>query len=552
MKAINNNAKKAISIIISITTLLSLFSIVTAKEYPQKFWDVSKDHWAFTYIADLADRGVINGYEDGSFKPERTVTRAEWSKIMVDAAGVQSNDNAVYFTDMKNHWANKYVNSAKKYLTGYTDGTFRPEQAAVREDVTVAMVRLKGYDLSDVDYLYLANFTDFDSISNYAKGYVAVAVQNNLISGFEDNTFRGQATLTRAEAATLLYRAFQHGNADKIVNTPTEPIVTDSPGASSGPSSTTENEYTQQAQPSQTTMSQNDNTENIEEIKPYKMETIAKLKSPIKEYYNYNHIAKSNDTLYYIDEDSTVVYKIDTVSGEKVTAVKAGDEFTVDGATGVIKSFYKVFYDSINDRVLASCRITAENDFLEDTQIDLLLDVSSKDVVMENADKFSTLITDYPIFYVDDDTSFWTYYRDNILIDQGSDNINDIENYFNYNSDFGYIYDCIEKSGTLYFTTEKGVCDQEMKSVLECSYTPIGINENGIFAISVKGAFVHTDFNGKKDFEITVSDIEIKDRKSFDIENIAYKMYINSKDEIIIYDIANSVLRKISVNTISQ
>lgn len=235
---------------ISVLTVALVFTTSTAfaKEYPQKFWDVPKDYWAFEYIADLADRNVINGYEDGAFKPEKTVSRSEWAKIMVDAAGVQVSDNALYFTDMSGHWANKYVNAAKNYLTGYADGSYRPDQAAVREDVTVAMVRLKGYDLSEVDYSYLNNFRDVDSISNYAKGYVAVAVKNNLISGFEDNTFRGQATLTRAEAATLLYRAFQHGNADKTTSVPTSPITNPQPSGGSANSSSA-NEYIKQAQP---------------------------------------------------------------------------------------------------------------------------------------------------------------------------------------------------------------------------------------------------------------------------------------------------------------
>ena len=99
--------KKIVCLIAAILLLAQSAYAKDASDYPQKFWDVSKDHWAFVYIADLADRGVINGYEDGSFKPSKTVTRAEWSKIMVDAAGVQVSDDSVYFTDMANHWANK-------------------------------------------------------------------------------------------------------------------------------------------------------------------------------------------------------------------------------------------------------------------------------------------------------------------------------------------------------------------------------------------------------------------------------------------------------------
>jgi len=184
--------------------------------YKQKFWDVDKNHWAFSSISELTNRGAINGYNDGSFKPDNTVTRAEWAKIMIQAAGLLANDYSVRFKDMAGHWAIPYVNAASNYLTAFNDNSYRPDQAVTREDVTMAMVKLKGYDLGDVDYSILSRFRDVASISNYIKVYVAIAVEKGLINGFEDNTFRGQATLTRAEAATLLWRAFQFGNDNKV------------------------------------------------------------------------------------------------------------------------------------------------------------------------------------------------------------------------------------------------------------------------------------------------------------------------------------------------
>lgn len=235
---------KLISMVLAIALTLSAMSMSVLAAEVQRFWDVPSDHWAFEYIADLAERKVINGYDDGSFQPNRTVSRAEWAKMMVDAAGAQIGDNAVYFTDLSSeHWANKYVNAAKQYMTGYKDGTFRPNQAATREDVAVALVLIKGYDISDVDYSNLI-FSDNDTISNYAKAYVAVAVQHGLIAGFSDGTFRGQDTLSRAQAATLLYRGFQHGSADKVIGG-----VNISPLPTTPPQLSEEEEYIQQANP---------------------------------------------------------------------------------------------------------------------------------------------------------------------------------------------------------------------------------------------------------------------------------------------------------------
>ena len=200
--------KKTVIAIVSFIILTQATSTVSAKEYPQRFWDVPKTHWAFGYIAEFADMGIIKGYEDGSFKPENTVSRAEWAKMILEAAGIKTDDESVYFSDLKDHWAIKYVNAAKGYFGALSDGLYYPDQDATREDVAASMVKLKGYDVNNVDYSYLMKFKDLDSISGNAKKYISVAVQNGLISGYEDNTFRGQATLTRAEAATLLCRAF--------------------------------------------------------------------------------------------------------------------------------------------------------------------------------------------------------------------------------------------------------------------------------------------------------------------------------------------------------
>jgi|GEM_PF-5384703 len=210
--------KKLIASVVTIALLLTTL-VGFAKDYPQKFYDVPKDHWAFEYIAELADRGAINGYEDGSFRPNGTVTRAEWAKIMMVSANRPLGGDNAAFADMNGHWANPYVNAAQDYMTAYEGGAaFRPDIAALREDVTVALVKLKGYNADNADFSYIAGFTDQDSISPSVKKYVAVAVEKGLINGFDDGTFRGQDTLTRAEAATLLWRAFQKGNDDKVVD----------------------------------------------------------------------------------------------------------------------------------------------------------------------------------------------------------------------------------------------------------------------------------------------------------------------------------------------
>lgn len=206
--------KKIISLLLTIAMLFSISTAVLAadvpqQDYPQRFWDVPKDHWAFNYIAALTEKGIISGHEDGSFWPDANVTNAEGAKMIALAAGLSTDDNSLIFTDMAGHWANVYANAIKNYLPNQSVNVFSPDQALNRETMAAILVSVLGYELS-YDYIQyiFSKFTDTNTISNNLAPYVAAAVKNNLISGFDDNTFRGQDTLTRAEAATLIFRAF--------------------------------------------------------------------------------------------------------------------------------------------------------------------------------------------------------------------------------------------------------------------------------------------------------------------------------------------------------
>lgn len=199
--------------------------------YQQRFRDVPEHHWAVTYIEEMAENGILAGYPDGNFYPDKKITRAEFAKIMTVAAGmnIDMSDTATIFEDVSaDDWFAPYVKRAQYYLSGYTTimvegSTYRPNQLALREDITVAMVKLKGYSVDGVDGSTLQTLiTDSSSVSEDAQKYIVVAIQRGLISGYEDGTFRGQSSITRAEAAAIMWRAFQYGNDNKLFdyNTP--------------------------------------------------------------------------------------------------------------------------------------------------------------------------------------------------------------------------------------------------------------------------------------------------------------------------------------------
>ena len=216
--------KKLVSLVLTLIMLFSIGTAVFAAEVPQQaytqqFWDVPKDHWAFSYIAALAEMGIISGHEDGSFWPDANVTRGEWAKMLVSAFGLPIDEFWRMTLDLQNcdvsvsDWYAPYIYTAEPYLNAARIDTgdqpfvqYNPLGGATREDVTVSIVKVletAGYQISADSAL---PFNDADTISPEGKRYLAFAVNNGIISGFEDNTFRGQNTLTRAEAATILYK----------------------------------------------------------------------------------------------------------------------------------------------------------------------------------------------------------------------------------------------------------------------------------------------------------------------------------------------------------
>ena len=210
----------------------------------QRFADVPGSHWAYGAIQGLVERKAINGYPDENFYPERTVSREEFAKIMVAAAGITPKpvERATYEDVPLGYWAVGYIEAARPYMTAYQKQGklwFYPTSGALREDIAVAVIALRGFDTAKADLSLLeAMFTDLESISPAARPYVALAVELGIITGYTDRTFRGQGTITRAEAAAILWRAFQQGSGDKVIPGEILPSATPEPTPSVTPAPT--------------------------------------------------------------------------------------------------------------------------------------------------------------------------------------------------------------------------------------------------------------------------------------------------------------------------
>lgn len=179
------------------------------------FPDVPQTHWAYEAITAMANKGAVSGYPNGKFGPEDTVTREQFARMMVVALDLpEVNPKTPSFKDVQTDgWSFKYIESAKNYLNGYmaTSGnSYNRAGNALREDVAYALVKACGLD-SEIENMQITEikslFSDAGKISEPYKAFVLIAYQKGLISGYSDKTFRPNGTLTRAEAARILYTA---------------------------------------------------------------------------------------------------------------------------------------------------------------------------------------------------------------------------------------------------------------------------------------------------------------------------------------------------------
>lgn len=167
-------------------------------------------HWAKSSIEKLVGMGVVAGYPDNTFKPNNSITRAEFATLMVKAMNLDVVTPAQpAFTDVPTKlWSYGYVEAASKAgLVQGDAGKFRPEDKITRQEIATILVRAMGLE-SDAAAkgAVKLDFADAGNIASWANGYVAVAVDQGLITGYPDNTFKPGNNATRAESATMVVR----------------------------------------------------------------------------------------------------------------------------------------------------------------------------------------------------------------------------------------------------------------------------------------------------------------------------------------------------------
>ena len=187
----------------STTAAVMLLSTVSAMA---AFRDTA-GHWAEKTLTEWQEQGLIDGYSDGSFQPDGTMTRAGFAKLMNRSLGF-TEEAPISFTDVKEgDWF--YAEAAKAVAAGYAQGSggaFRPRQAITRAQAAAMIARAVGLPDNEAR---AEGFTDAASIPAWAKGSIGAVAEAGFMGGYADGAFRADGLITRAQAVVTLDRVLK-------------------------------------------------------------------------------------------------------------------------------------------------------------------------------------------------------------------------------------------------------------------------------------------------------------------------------------------------------
>ncbi|WP_339279322.1 Ig-like domain-containing protein [Paenibacillus sp. FSL H3-0329] len=185
--------------------------------HPLEFSDVA-NHWAKEAVNDMGSRLVIEGTGNGQFTPDQAITRAEFAAIVVRGLGLEMEQAATPFSDVKTtDWHNSAINTAFAYqlINGFEDGMFRPDEHITREQAMLIIAKAMKItalqtklSVQSADVL-LAPFTDSSEVSNWAISGVTDTLQAGIIMGRSSKGLAPKDDMTRAEVAEIVKRLLE-------------------------------------------------------------------------------------------------------------------------------------------------------------------------------------------------------------------------------------------------------------------------------------------------------------------------------------------------------
>lgn len=175
------------------------------------FRDVTSTHWAFASVERAAELGLVTGYSDGTFRPDTPVTRAQFVLMLWRMCGKPAAAKAASFADASADWYQDALSWAveKGYVNGLSDTRFGPDAPITRQQATAILFRLNGGQSGTeltLTGIYEQTFADSTTIASWAKDATWWAVYHELVSGVGGSRIAPEANASRAQIAAILLR----------------------------------------------------------------------------------------------------------------------------------------------------------------------------------------------------------------------------------------------------------------------------------------------------------------------------------------------------------
>ena len=175
------------------------------------FRDVTSTHWAFDSVERAAEMGLVTGYSDGTFRPDTPVTRAQFVLMLWRMCGKPAAAKAASFADASADWYQDALSWAveKGYVNGLSDTRFGPDVPITRQQAMAILFRLNGGQSGTeltLTGIYEQTFADSTTIAAWAKDATWWAVYHELVSGVGGSRIAPEANASRAQIAAILLR----------------------------------------------------------------------------------------------------------------------------------------------------------------------------------------------------------------------------------------------------------------------------------------------------------------------------------------------------------
>ena len=213
---------------------LCLSLTIPASAAGQKFTDVSstRDSWCYTQVMQASEAGLMNGYGSSLFGKNDPITRGQMVQILYNYYGEDCGTNSGFSDVPSSAWYAKAVTWASKkgVASGYSNGTFGPDNKLTREQMVTILYNVAGRPATNTSAL--AQFNDRGQVAAYAANGFSWAVSNKVVSGTSNTTLSPRGTATRAQVAVILIRYLENvesvqfpevngGSAQPVEPTPT-------------------------------------------------------------------------------------------------------------------------------------------------------------------------------------------------------------------------------------------------------------------------------------------------------------------------------------------